>query len=86
MLKWICVFLISLQTLSAADGRGNGHANMDRHQGHYEDEKPTLYDLNQGEFEDESPNWNRNENSNDDNGSCPGGNCRKHHRLNIEDD
>jgi hypothetical protein len=68
--------------------RGGGRGNMDRHQERYEDEKPTLYDLNQGEFEDDEPNWNRvdNEHSENGSGSCSDGSCRVHRRLVIEDD
>ncbi len=87
MLKWICIFVLAIQPLCA--DRGNGRANMDRRQEEYEDEKPTLYDVNQGEFDDSVPNWNRpyNDDENDhDQQSCPGGGCRKHQKLYIEDD
>lgn len=86
MLKWICLFVLAIQPLCAA--HGNNRANMDRESERYEDDKPTLYDLNEGEFEDDNPNWDRtvrNDNGHDDS-SCPGGTCRKLHRLHIEDD
>lgn len=86
MLKWICAFLLAFQSLCAA--HGNNRANMDREQERYEDDKPTLYDLNQGEFEDDSPNWDRSytDHNGHEEGSCQSGSCKKPHRLHIEDD
>lgn len=89
MLKWICVFTIGIQPLSADQGHRDGSANMDRYQEQYEDEKPTLYDRNQGEMEEDSLNWNRAHREDDtqaEAGSCSSGSCHKHRKLQIEDD
>lgn len=86
MLKFICIMTLSIQPLFAA--HGDGRANMDRQQERYEDDKPTLYDLNQGDFNDDEPNWNRTDRQQDqaEGGSCSDGSCKRHHKLIIEDD